>query len=79
MLIKKGRFYRLLTLTVAFVVLGMAAFLPLLANKVEDDSERIPVYIALGIYCGVFLLLLIGNEIYIAIRKRKENGTGGRT
>ncbi|MCR5078358.1 MAG: hypothetical protein K6B65_00305 [Bacilli bacterium] len=71
MLFKKGRFYRLLTITLAFVVLGMAAFLPLFASGV-GDSNRVALFVALGVYGAIYLATIIGNEIYIIFKKKKD-------
>ncbi|MBQ2070180.1 MAG: hypothetical protein II467_04540, partial [Bacilli bacterium] len=68
MLSKKGIVYRLVTITLAFLVLGMAAFLPLFASNVVE-SNRTALIVASIVFGALYLIVLIGNEIFIAIKK----------
>ena len=70
MLSKKGIVYRLVTITLAFLVLGMAAFLPLFASNAVE-SNRMALIIASIVFGTVYLIVLIGNEVFIAIKKKK--------
>ena len=69
MLRKKGFLYRIISITLAFLVFGVAVFVPILAGS---SGDNLPGIIALIVYGGVYLLTLIGNEVYIFIHNRKE-------
>ena len=57
--------YRIVGITLAFVVAGVALFVPLI---VGIQSNRILVWILLGVYVAAYLTTVIVNEI--VIRKR---------
>lgn len=65
----KGFLYRFVALTLAFVVFGVAIIVPLLAGTTGD---HLPALIALYIFLGLYAVTLIGNEVYIFLRKRRE-------
>ena len=70
MLSKQSFLYRFIGITFAFLLLGSALFVPLIiTNQEKDQTVNL---ILLIVYASLYVLTLVGNEIYIAIRKKKN-------
>ena len=70
MLSKRSFLYRFIGITFAFLLLGSALFVPLIiTNQEKDQTVNL---ILLIVYASLYVLTLVGNEIYIAIRKKKN-------
>lgn len=63
----KGIFYRIIALTIAFAIFGIAIFIPILSGMKDD---KLPGLIALYVYLGIYVVTVVGNEIFIFLRRR---------
>ncbi|MDY6431115.1 MAG: hypothetical protein SPL00_04975 [Bacilli bacterium] len=59
--------FRFIGITLAFSVLGVAIFLPLLAAQ---DTPRPLVFSLLGVYIALYIGVILFNELYIHRRKK---------
>ena len=67
MLNKHSSFYRILVIIVAFALLGIAIFLPLLST---DDKNYVLIFILLGVYALAMVAAVVITEIYWRTRKK---------
>ena len=67
---RKGRLYRIVVIIVAFVLIGAAVFIPLMAGSNRND---VVIYIALAVYAAALIGTILVNEIIIHKRKKIEN------
>ena len=68
MLHKRGFLYRFIALTLAFAILGIAIFIPILAGS---QGNNLPGIIALSVFAGLYVITLVVNEIIVFRKKRK--------
>lgn len=68
MLNKHSTLYRILAIIVAFALLGIAIFLPLLS---AEDRNYILIFVMLGIYVAALIATIVITEIYWVRRKKK--------
>ena len=69
---RKGRAYRIIVITVAFALLGMALFLPLMMSG--GDKNWVLIYTIFGVYIAAYVGTVVVNEIVIYKRTKKDNG-----
>ena len=67
---RRGRFYRIVVILVAFVLIGAAVFIPLMSGS---NRNEVAIYIALGVYLAALIGTITINEIIIYKRKKHED------
>ncbi len=65
---KKGFAYRLLVISLCFLLGGALIALPL-----SQDAGRLAITIFVLAWMGLFILTMVGNEIYLHLKKKKQN------
>ena len=65
---RRGRAYRIIAILLAFLLIGIAVFVPILAGK---DVNYVVLWVALSIYAVALVGTIVANEIIIY--KRNKN------
>lgn len=67
MLNRHSFLYRFIGITLAFSVLGLSILLPIASSK---DLPKVVFYSVLGVYLGLYVLVIVLNEVYVYWRKK---------
>lgn len=68
---KRGRLYRIIAIILAFLLIGVAVFVPILSGK---DVNPIVLWVAVGIYAAAFIGTIVINEIIIYKNNKAKDG-----
>lgn len=63
----RGYLYRFFVFAILFLFVGALVFAPLSQTNMESWI----LYLLIGIYCGLFVLVYGGNELYIYLKNKK--------
>ena len=67
---KRGYFYRILAISLAFLLLGCAILIPL----GKDESTRIGLFIALGVILAAYIGSLVWSLVDYGRKQKKKSG-----
>ena len=65
----RGRAYRIIAITIAFVLLGLALFIPLMMMGNRNDAV---IYTLLAVFLVAYVGVVVINEIVIYKRNKKQ-------
>ena len=75
MLIKRNMFYRIVVISICFLLLAIMLFIPL-ASYI--DTNPVLFYSVLGVFLFVYVAFIVANELVIHFKySPKEQGNGG--
>lgn len=66
---RRGRAYRIIAITIAFVLLGLALFIPLMTMGNRNDAV---IYTLLAVFIAAYVGVVVINEIVIYKRNKKQ-------
>ena len=67
---RRGRAYRIVAITLAFLLFGVAIFVPLMTGS---ERNSVWVYIFFGVFLAAYVATVVVNEIIIWRRNKKAN------
>lgn len=62
MFIKRNAFYRIVVISICFLLVGISLFIPL-AGQIEENP--VLFYSVLGVFLFLYVACCVGNELYI--------------
>ena len=66
---RRGRAYRIIAITIAFVLLGLALFIPLMMMGNRNEAV---IYTLLSVFLVAYVGVVVINEIVIYKRNKKQ-------
>lgn len=70
MFVKRNAFYRIVVISICFLLVGISLFIPL-AGQIEENP--VLFYSILGVFLFLYVGCCVGNELYIRFRYKGKD------